>query len=182
MSSEEKLIKRAKNGDREAFGALYDTHIAPIYRFILVRVGNKADAEDLTHQTFLSAWQGLERYNFQGFPFSSWLYRIASNAVIDFYRTNKKHFDVEAVPEEMLAHNPNFQEKVDKEMTVRMVRETMKGLDHDQQTVLTLKFMNDLSNREIAEVMQKSEGAVRVIQHRALKQLRSKIDDETKFS
>ena len=113
MTIEEKLIKRAKNGDKEAFGELYDSHISPIYRFVLVKVGNKADAEDLTHQVFLSAWQGLGGYNFQGFPFSSWLYRIANNAVIDFNRTNRKHADIDLVPEEILAHNPDFHTRAD---------------------------------------------------------------------
>ena len=182
MTSEEKLIKSAKNGDREAFGSLYDSHVAPIYRFILVKVGNKADAEDLTHQVFLSAWQGLSGYKFQGFPFSSWLYRIASNAVIDFYRTNKKHADIDSVPEEVLAHNPDFQTTADNEMMVRFVKSAMVDMDYDQQSVLTLKFVNDLSNKEIAKIINKSEGAVRVIQHRALKQLRSKINGDTRFS
>lgn len=90
MKEEERLIKEAQSGKAEAFGKLYDDHISRIYRFILLKVSRKTDAEDITHQVFLSAWQNIRSYKIQGNPFSSWLYKIAHNAVIDFYRTQKK--------------------------------------------------------------------------------------------
>lgn len=181
MNSEEKLIKRAKNGEKEAFGGLYDLHIRPIYRFILIKVGNKADAEDLTHQVFLSAWQNIGGYSFKGLPFTSWLYRIAHNAVVDFYRTTRHHTDIDSVPEEALAERPEFDRQIDDGMRLKFVRAAIQNLEHDQQNVLILKFVNELTNKEIAEAIGKSEGAVRVIQHRALKNLKSQID-ETRFN
>ena len=86
---EEDLINKAKNRDSEAFGLLYDQYLPAIYRFILLKTSHKVTAEDLTHQVFLNAWQNIENYQSRGFPFSSWLYRIANNAVIDYYRTDK---------------------------------------------------------------------------------------------
>jgi len=81
MKEEESLIQKAKEGDGNAFGELYDAYQPRIYRFVFLKTGGKQDAEDITHQVFLSAWQNMGKYEFQGFPFSSWLYRIASNAV-----------------------------------------------------------------------------------------------------
>ena len=92
MKEEPELIKKAKNRNPEAFGLLYDQYLPAIYRFILLKIGDKVTTEDLAHQVFLSAWQNIENYQTQGFPFSSWLYRIAHNAVIDYYRTGKKTF------------------------------------------------------------------------------------------
>lgn len=181
MNSEEKLIKRAKNGDKEAFGKLYDANASPIYRFILIKVGNKADAEDLTHQVFLNAWQKIRGYVSKGFPFSSWLYRIAHNAVIDFYRTSRHHADIQALPEDALSDAPELDKKIDDAMQIKLVKTAIKELDQDQQSVIVMKFINELSNKEIAQALEKSEGAVRVIQHRALKQLKSKIDETTRF-
>ena len=182
MNNEEKLIAKAKAGEREAFGVLYDNYVSGIYRFVLIKVGSKADAEDLTHQVFLNAWQKIGRYISKGFPFSSWLYRIAQNAVIDFYRTNKKHVDIDAIPEDALSDKPEFDRQIDNAMQVRLVHSTLKELDQDQQSVLIMRFVNELTNKEVAQALGKSEGAVRVIQHRALKQLRAKIDETTRFN
>jgi len=86
---EENLIIEAIRGESSAFGQLYDHYQPRIYRFILVKVGHREEAEDLTHQVFLNAWKNIDGYQHRGFPFSSWLYSIARNAVIDYYRTNK---------------------------------------------------------------------------------------------
>jgi len=176
MDEEHKLIKRAKNGEAEAFGALYDRYLTPIYRYIFLRVGsNKANAEDLTHQVFLSAWQNIKSYEFQGFPFSSWLYRIAHNAVIDYYRTSKTHIDINALSPTELVESPDFQIELDKRADLAKIKSAIAKLETDQQSVIIMKFVNDLTNKEIAKILGKSEGAVRVIQHRALKKLKDLI-------
>lgn len=170
------LIQKAQHGDGKAFGTLYDTYLPQIYRFVFLKVGRKQDAEDLTQQVFASAWQNIGRYEHKGFPFSSWLYRIASNAVIDFYRTSKPNVSIDQVPEDHIAELDDMEDRVDTAMSSALVREALKKLDHDQQNVLLMKFVEELSNKEIAEALKKSEGAVRVIQHRALKQLKTLID------
>ena len=174
MKEEEGLIKKAKNRDSEAFGLLYDQHLPPIYRFILLKTGSKVTAEDLTHQVFLNAWQNIENYQSQGFPFSSWLYRIASNAVIDYYRTDKKHFNLEAI-EEPAASN-NLEEKIDQRFEMNLVRTAIKELPDEQQTIIIMKFVEDLTNKEIAAALGKSEGAVKTAQHRSIQNIKKIIN------
>src|SRR3989338_7246444 len=99
VDGEEKLIGRAIVGESSAFGLLYDGYQPKIYRFILVKVGHREDAEDLTHQIFLKAWQHVDDYEPRGLPFGSWLYQIARNQIVDFYRTKKTHDPLESLEE-----------------------------------------------------------------------------------
>ncbi|HXF44064.1 MAG TPA: RNA polymerase sigma factor [Candidatus Paceibacterota bacterium] len=175
---EQELVKKAQNGQKEAFGTLYDKHLPAIYRFILLKVGNEPDAEDICHQVFLNAWQNIESYRFQGFPFSSWLYRIARNAVIDHWRTRKTDVDIELVSSTLLSDAPALGEQLDDKLGIERVWRALKKLDDDHQSLLVMKFVNELSNKEVAEILGKSEGAVRVTQHRALKQLKKILEEE----
>lgn len=175
-SEEELLIQKAKSGDEEAFRALYDTYITPIYRFVFLKVQQRQDAEDITQHTFVSAWENIRTYEHRGFPFSSWLYRIAGNAVIDHFRTHRHTIDVDAVPEDFLAHHDETESELDTSIEMKEVRIALQSLEPDQQNVIIMKFVEDLSNKEIAAALQKSEGAIRVIQHRALKQVKTIID------
>ncbi len=176
MNKEERdLVQKAKKGKGEAFGLLYDKYFDPIYRFVFLKTGNKTDAEDISHQVFLSAWQKIEKYEFRGFPFSSWLYKIASNAVIDHWRTKKPTVSIELVKDDLLSDLPNFHEEADQKVSLGLVREAIAKLESDQQDVIVMKFVDELSNKEIAATLGKSEGAIRVIQHRALRQLKKLI-------
>ncbi len=178
MEDERDLVLKAKRGDSTAFGALYDKHLPAIYRFILLKVGGrKGEAEDLTHEVFLSAWRNVRSFEFKGYPFSSWLYRIARNAVIDHYRTAKKNVSLESVPEDVFAERSDISDKVDVGFDMRKVRVHLARLEPVYQDVLLMKFVEEMSNQEIAAALEKSEGAVRVIQHRALKQLKKYIEE-----
>ncbi|MAF80237.1 hypothetical protein CL629_04120 [bacterium] len=174
---ESEIIKSAKRGDSEAFGRLYDQYVSQIYRFIYFRVSSKTDAEDLTHQVFLKAWKSLKRYKEKGHPFSSWLYRIAQNTVVDFYRTSRSHQDIETLPEQVLSENPNIEDRVDQSIEVERIHSVIRQLDETSQSVLLMKFVDHLSNKEISVTLEKSEGAIRVIQHRALKQVRDLLEN-----
>lgn len=176
MKEEDLFVKKAREGNGEAFGKLYDLYMSRIYRFIFLKVGTRQDAEDLTQQVFVNAWQHIEGYEFKGFPFSSWLYRIASNAVIDFYRTAKPSTDLEKVPEELVAHTASTARDLDHAFEMTNVRNAIAKLDPEHQNVIILRFVDDLSTKEIAGILNKSEGAIRVIQHRALKTLKTHID------
>lgn len=176
MKGEVLLVQKAKEGDNKAFGELYDEYLPKIYRFILFKVGRKHDAEDLTHQVFAQAWEHIGRFEFQGFPFSSWLYRIASNAVIDYYRTFKNNLDIEMVPKEAVMRDDNLEDRFDTGLSMELVRTAITKLDADQQNVILMRFVNELSTKEIALALGKTEGAIRVIQHRALKQLKVHIN------
>jgi RNA polymerase sigma-70 factor (ECF subfamily) len=175
VSEEELLINRAKKGEAEAFGLLYDQYAAKIYRFILLKTGRKADAEDLTSQVFLKAWESIHGFEFQGFPFSSWLYRIAGNSVIDYYRTFHSHQDVEEVAE-AIQSSEDYAGDLDLRADTNKIRLAIRHLDPDQQNVVVMRFVDELSTKEIAAALSKSEGAIRVIQHRALKNLRQLLD------
>lgn len=179
MNKEERdLVERARDKDGEAFGLLYDKHFDAIYRFIFLKTGNKTDAEDISHQVFLSAWQKIESYKFQGFPFSSWLYRIALNAVIDHWRTRKPTVSIDLVKDDLLSELPEVHKEIDDKFDLALVRNAIAKLEPDQQNVMIMKFVDELSNKEIAGILDKSEGAVRVIQHRALRQLKKLIGEE----
>lgn len=173
----EALIRRAQKGDSSAFGDLYEAYLTPIFRFILLRVKNKADAEELTQITFLKAWNGMRGYTHQGRPFTSWLYTIARNTVIDHWK-KKKEAHIESNEEyfyELRDHVATPHEASETRERDAALRGMMDSLSPDQQEIITLKFINDLSNKEIAEITGKTEDAIRQLQFRALKILREKL-------
>ncbi len=172
LDGELNLIREAQKGKKEAFGPLYDHYVAPIYRFVYVKVTDKEEAEDLTHEVFLSAWQNLKGYKHQGFPFSSWLYQIARNKVIDHYRTKKTHTSFENVDEDLLSIVGVVENDLEKVLALDKVKEAIAQLNQEQQDVIIMKFIEDLSNEEIANTMSKTEGAVRLLQHRAINNLK----------
>jgi RNA polymerase sigma-70 factor (ECF subfamily) len=148
---EQALVSQAIDGDADAFGVLYLDHLDAIYRYIYYRVADEQLAEDLTEEVFVRAWTALPKYEPQGYRFTSWLYRIARNLVVDHYR----------LPEDQLADHQDYES----------LANAIKQLGDDEQQVIVLRFMEGLSHREVAEVIGKSEGASRVIQHRALEAL-----------
>ena len=180
MSDEKKLIKKAKNQDREAFGTLYDVYMDRIYRFIFLRVSKKSDAEDITQKVFIKAWQSIDRYEIRkNVPFSSWLYRIAKNTVIDYYRTEKNHSAIEDIPEHEISEEAKDHEKAaDDTLKFNQIKEALSELTDNQQDIIIMKFVEELENKEIAEILDKTEVAIRVTQHRALKKLRKIIKKE----
>jgi RNA polymerase sigma-70 factor (ECF subfamily) len=173
--AEARLVARARRGDREAFGDLYERHLAGLYRYVFYRVGDAHEAEDVTELVFLKAWQALDRYQPGGAPFRAWLYRIAHNTLIDRARTlrppgdlNDDHADPnsEASPEQITAQREQRQ----------TLAEALRQLEPAQQQVLLLRFVSELSHAETAQVMNRTEGAVRVLQHRALAALRRLLE------
>ncbi len=177
--NEPELIKRAKSGEPEAFGKLYDTHVSAIYRFVLLRVQRKPDAEDITQQVFLKALEGLDRYEMrESIPFSSWLYRIARNTVIDYYRTSRDHVDIELVSEKQFAEDLELGKKVDDSIQFETVVKALDRLTEDEQNIVILRFIEGFSNKEVADTLEKSDGAVRVAQHRALKKIKRHLEEK----
>ncbi len=165
---ETKLIERAVRGDGEAFGELYQNHLDEIYRYIYYRVGDERDAEDLTELVFLKAWQALPAYRIDGSPFSCWLYRIAHNAVIDYHRCHPPvtlSIDDPCGPE-AVEGNPLKQVIAYEES--RSLAQAISNLTEEQQQVIILRFIEGQSHAEIARILDKREGACRMIQNRAL--------------
>lgn len=169
MDEEAALVKRARAGDGDAFGELYLCHLDSIYRYIYFRIGDQHEAEDLTEQVFLKAWEALPGYKDFGHPFTSWLYRIAHNLIIDYLRHKKP------ISEDI--GNPEREEDQLDNTVVRQILETEETsllaaaiirLPEEQQQVIILRFVEGLNHSEVSRILNKSEGACRMIQNRAL--------------
>ena len=162
-------VKKAKGRDPEAFGRLYDEYVDQIFRYIFYKVGNFAEAQDLTGQTFLRAFENIDSYEMRDVAFSSWLYRIAHNLVVDSFRRESRRENVpidEQPPPPSLRGNPVEAVMADQD-SERLYR-AMQKLTHNQREVLVLKFIDNLSNSQIAEIMGISVGAVKSTQKRGL--------------
>jgi RNA polymerase sigma-70 factor (ECF subfamily) len=160
-------VDRARRGDAEAFGQLYGLHLDRIYRYIYFRVGSTSEAEDLTEHVFMKAWEAIGRYEHRGLPFAAWLYRMAHNAVVDHYRARRPTTSIdETFDLEDERQNPVV--AADAHFDREELKTAIKQLNTDQQTVILLRFVEGLSHAEVGKIVGKSEGAVRVIQHRAL--------------
>ena len=181
IEGEKKLIDDAKAGNQESFSKLYDHYLPAIYRFIYMKVSHRHEAEDLTHEVFVSAWQNIARYSHKGFPFSSWLYRLARNRVIDHYRVSKPHSDIENLSPEQISLNPMIESVIDDGFQFKLVRSAIQKLKPNQQDVLIMKFIEDLSHKEIAHALKKSEGAIRLIQHRAIQELKKILNEKNQY-
>ena len=178
LEGEENIIQGAKQGDSSCFSQLYDHYLPPIYRFIYLKVTHREEAEDLAHEVFLSAWQNLPRYHPQGFPFSSWLYKIARNKVIDHYRLKKPNVSMTMIDAELAGADASLELHLDEHLSLEEIQKAIRTLKPDQQDVLLMKFMADLPHSEISRIMGKSEGAVRIIQHRAIQAIRGLLNNK----
>lgn len=178
QNSEQYLIKRAKEGDSRAFGRLFEAYLDPIYRYIYFRVSDVDEAEEMTDDVFVKAWEALPNFTIkQGKSLLPWLYRIAHNLVVDHYRRRTLHEETEplfAVRETL----PSVEEMVGTKQAVARAVQAVHRLDQLEQSVLLLRFVEQLPYREIAEIVGKSEGACRVIQYRALSTLRDLLEEE----
>lgn len=175
-SSELELIQRAVSGDPDAFAALYDFYVEQIYRFVLFRVGDKQTAEDLTSQVFLKAWDNLSSYQIRGLPFKAWLFRIARNSVIDYYRTYKETTPLESSALTKPDPAAEVGDQVEQQLQAEELRLALQQLTEDQRQVLTLRFIEGLSTEEVANVMGKRQGAIRALQMRGLQALAEIIE------
>ena len=171
VQDEQDLVHRAQNGDKEAFTELYETYFSKLYRYVVVRIGNRAEAEDMTQQVFVKAYKSISSYRWRGVPFSAWLFRIAHNLVVDFFRKESKR---PAVPleESLVASDDNVQQVVERRLDVERVMAATRQLTAAQREVISLRFAGGLAIAEVARVMGKSEGAVKALQHSAIAALR----------
>jgi RNA polymerase sigma-70 factor (ECF subfamily) len=173
----EALIERAIEGEGVAFGKLYDLHVDRIYRHIYYRVGNHADAEDLTQQAFIRAWQAIGRYRKTGSPFIAWMITISHHLVVDFYRSRRSPVSIDdedaaALPDSDPVHMAEM------DFDQRRLRQAINCLNGDQQQVVLMRFIEGFSNPEIAAALGKNEGAVRVAIHRGLANLRKILEKD----
>ena len=175
--SEKHLLESAIRGEASAFGLLYDKYQPKLFRFIFLKVSQREEAEDLTHQVFLSAWQNIETFEDQGLPLSSWLYKIARNKVIDYYRTKKQIISIDSIPDEILSIATESSENgLQSKMGMETVYKALQKLPSDYQEIILMRFVEGLSPSEIASITGRNNGAVRVLQFRALRQLKKTLE------
>ncbi|MHB8104963.1 MAG: sigma-70 family RNA polymerase sigma factor [Dehalococcoidales bacterium] len=179
MQDEVSLIRRAQQGDQVALTQLYEANFDRIYRYIAIKISDRTEAEDMTQQVFLHVVQSISSYKEKGLPFTSWLYRIAHNQVVDFIRKKSKHATVpldDSLPIPAVDGDPKY--LVEKKVTVEEVVMATKKLTTAQQEVVSLRFAGELSITEVAGVMGKSEGAIKALQHSAIVALRKALATE----
>ncbi|MEJ2709386.1 MAG: sigma-70 family RNA polymerase sigma factor [Anaerolineales bacterium] len=175
--SDSAALARAAQGDKEAFGVLYERYVDRIYTYIYYRTGNSFDAEDLTARVFLRALRHIPKYQDRGLPFSAWLYRIAHNLVANWHRDNSRRTHIPL-------RDGNFdysQAELPENEVLRIeerekLMEVIRGLPQDRQQLLIHKFLDHYSNAEIGQIMDRTEGAIKSLYHRTLLALRDEFD------
>ena len=178
MQDEEGLIRRAQQHDAVALTQIYEDNFDRIYRYIVIKIGDRAEAEDMTQQVFLNVLKSISSFKFRGMPFTSWLYRIAHNQIVDYFR-KKSRRPTEQLNESMPASGDDPEKVVERIIQIEEVAEATKQLTKAQQEVISLRFAGELSISEVAKAMGRSEGAVKALQHSAILALRKVLSAET---
>jgi RNA polymerase sigma-70 factor (ECF subfamily) len=174
------LVERAQAEDRSALEELYLIHFDRIYSYLHVTVGNRHDAEDLTTQTFLKMLESIGKFRWQSAPFSAWLFRIAHNLSMDHFRANRRWQPEEEVPEPDADESTSAETGALESIGRKSMLELIDELSGEQQQVLTLKFVFNFSNAEAATILDKTEGAIKSLQHRALVSLQKQLERREK--
>jgi RNA polymerase sigma-70 factor (ECF subfamily) len=169
------LVERGQKGDRDALEELYLIHFDRIYSYLHVSVGNRHDAEDLTTQTFLKMLEKIGTFRWRSAPFSAWLFRIAHNLAMDHFRSRKRWQPEEEVPEAPGSEEPSAELEAMQTIGRESMLQLIDRLSPEQQQVLTLKFVFNFPNAEVAAILGKTEGAIKSLQHRALASLEKQI-------
>jgi RNA polymerase sigma-70 factor (ECF subfamily) len=175
------LVARGQEGDREALEELYLIHFDRIYSYLHVSVGNRHDAEDLTTQTFLKMLEKIGTFKWQSAPFSAWLFRIAHNLAMDHFRARRRWQPEEEVPEQPGEEEPSAELEAMQTIGRESMLKLIDRLSPEQQQVLTLKFVFNLPNAEVATILDKTEGAIKSLQHRALISLQKQIAQQDPY-
>lgn len=173
MQDERSLVRRAQQQDKEAFAELYEAYFDKIYRYIVLKIGDRTEAEDMTQQVFLKALKSLPSYKWKDVPFSAWLYRIAHNQMVDHFRKSSRQQSCE-LTEEIIPDDPddNPQHQTELKVDIQNLVKAARQLTKAQQEVIALRFSSDLPVAEVARLMGRSEGAIKALQHSAVVALR----------
>ena len=177
MTNEHTLLERAKRYDEAALEELYDRHAPRVYAYIYRRVSDAHLAEDLTGDVFVRVIQAIQAERFWHTSFQAWLYRIAHNLVVDYYRSKPPAVELE-LEERLVAGEDDLVAAVARRFSHQRLRSAISYLTPGQQQVLALRFGEGMKVREVAEVMGKSVGAIEGLQHRALAALRRVLERE----
>ncbi|MDQ6672688.1 MAG: sigma-70 family RNA polymerase sigma factor [Chloroflexota bacterium] len=173
------LVDRAvSRRDQAAFAELYDRYLPPVYRYLYFRVGHRAEAEDLAEQVFLKAWQAIQRFQWRGKPFLAWLYQVAHNVLVDHLRRRRPTTSMDGVAAVQSAVDEHASTDLSRVLDADVLSGAVRQLTEDQQQVILLHFVGDLRTAQIAQIMNKEEGAIRALQLRALVGLRRVLEGQ----
>ena len=180
-ADDSELIAQAAKADREAFGALYERYVFKVFRHVYYLVGDSHTAEDLTAQTFLKALEAIPEYEVRGVPFLAWLLRIAYNLTVNHKKVRQN--GAAPLPETLEIKGTQYspEEACEANADGERVWDGVRRLRGDQRQVIVMRFIDGLSYVDIAQVLDKRVGAVRVIQCRALSTLRRLLEDDTVY-
>lgn len=172
------LVDLAKQGDSEAFGQLYDHYVTGVFRFIYYRVGSQQLAEDLTSETFVRGLRAINRFNWQGKDFGAWLTTIARNLVADHYKSSRARLEIvsDSVPEGD-NHAPGPENEVLALISNELLFEAVNKLPKEQRDCVLMRFIQGMSIAQTAEVLGRSEGAVKQLQLRAVRSLAKNVPE-----
>lgn len=177
--NEEEVLYQASQGDRDSFGLLYERYIDRIFNYVYYRTGNIHDAEDLTARVFQRAMNHIHNYTDRGVPFSAWLYRIAHNLVANWHRDRSRK---QEIPLNELPVLPSREDRPETTLVRSQEQDSLlkliRQLPPERQSLLILKFVENMSNAEIGQIMGRSEGAVKSLYHRTLLSLRDELGDQ----
>jgi RNA polymerase sigma-70 factor, ECF subfamily len=173
---EEELVERAIERDQEAFAALYDRYVDLIYRHICFRISDQKEAEDLTQEVFVKAWKAVNRYRKTEAPFKAWLVTIARNLIFDYYKARKKVVSLDEPGSLEEPSKENIEQDLEDQENRNYIKNAISKLGKEKQQVVMMHFIDDFSYSEIAKALKKTEGAIRVIQFRALKELKKLLN------
>lgn len=168
---EREVVERARRGDQQALAHIYNCYVARVYRYVLARVGSVVEAEDLTEDVFLRMLGAISGYRIGEIPFSAWLFRIAHNHVVSYFRKNSVRGTPEALDDTMPDSRSDPASTVETRMMLEEVMNAARGLSDAQREVIALRFAVGLSVAETAQVLGKREGNIKALQHKALARL-----------
>ena len=171
MPEEKDLVERAKQHDQEAFTVLYDMYFDKIYRYIKLKVGIQVEAEDMAQQVFLKAFKSISSFRWRNVPFSAWLFKIAHNQVVDYFR-KKTRTSAVSLDDIVVVSDSNPQEAAELSISLEQLTVAMGRLTPAQREVISLRFAGELPIAQVAEIMDRSQGAVKALQHSAIVSLR----------
>lgn len=172
----DKLVRESKKGNSKAFGEIYDVYFVPIHRYVYYKISEE-HVDDVVGTVFIKAWSRLKKYRKTKYSFGSWLFRIAHNTVIDHYRTHRDFYELE----DRIADNNekmNPERLAEQTLNGERVQRALSTLGGKYQEVVLLKYMNELSNREVAKIMNTNESNVRTLQFRAIKKLKAVLEEQ----
>ncbi|NMC51432.1 RNA polymerase sigma factor [Candidatus Kuenenbacteria bacterium] len=179
---ESKLLKRLKNGDEESFRKIYDFFVDRIYKYVFLKIGSKEKTEEIVQDVFLKFWRFAKDEENKVSDLSAFIYSIARSMIADHYRNEGKvdavvSFEETIITEEEIVSESVLSEEIDISIDLEKVSAALTKLSQVYQDLIIMKYIEEMSNKEIAEILGKEEGNIRVLAHRAIKQLRAILRD-----